>query len=141
MPGSGIRLQFTVRRVKSDLRELHGTMLHMPKRNGDPQGRTRHDQGNAGIERDLAAKHRETFWVRAAYRGKADLEEFHYAGVQNTRVPVVGNLPALIEAGVVSVDYALHKAGIRARYHGYLLKIHPSNLGALFPPPEVHELS
>jgi hypothetical protein len=92
------------------------------------------------LKGDLAAKHKETFWVQAACRGKADAEEFHYVEVQHTRAPMVGNVPALIEAGVVTVDYALHVKGTRARDHGYLFKIHPTNLGALFPPPDVHAL-
>jgi hypothetical protein len=50
-------------------------------------------------------------------------------------------LPALVEAGVITVDYALHQQGTRARDHGYLFKIDPANLGALFPPPDIHVLS
>ena len=92
------------------------------------------------LKQDLAAKHRETFWVAAKCRGRAEEEEFHYVEVLHTRRPLVGNLPALIEAGVVTVDYALHLKGDRARDHGYLFKIHPDNLGALFPAPEAHVL-
>lgn len=92
------------------------------------------------LKQDLASKHKETFWVHAACRGKGEEEEFHYVEVQHTSGPMVGNLPALVEAGVISVDYALHVKGNRARDHGYLFKIHPSNLGALFPPAVVHAL-
>lgn len=92
------------------------------------------------LKRDLAAKHKETFWVQARCRGKAEEEEFHYVAVQHTSGPMTGNLPALLEAGVVTVDYALHLKGGRARDHGYLFKIHPENLGALFPPPGAHVL-
>jgi len=92
------------------------------------------------LKRDLAAKHKETFWVNAACRGRGEAEEFHYVEVQHTSGPMVGNLPALVEAGVVTVDYALHVKGTRARDHGYLFKIHPANLGALFPPPALHAL-
>jgi len=92
------------------------------------------------LKADLVAKHTETFWVQAACRGNGDDEEFHYVEVLHTQAPMVGNLPALIEAGVVSVDYALHVKGSRARDHGYLFKIHPANLGALFPPPDIHPL-
>lgn len=79
--------------------------------------------------------------MQARCRGKANAEEFHYVAVQHTRGAMTGNLPALIEAGVVSVDYALHSTGTRARDHGYLFKIHPANLGALFPPPFAHVLA
>lgn len=91
------------------------------------------------LKSDLAAKHRQTFWVRAACRGTGDEEEFHYVEVQRTRRPLTANFVALIEAGIITVDYALHKqSATRARDHGYLFKIHPANLGALFPPPQVH---
>jgi len=93
------------------------------------------------LKRDLAAKHKETFWVEAACRGRGRDEEFHYVSVQHTRSPMAGNLPALIEAGIITVDYALHVAGHRVRDHGYLFKIHPDSFGALFPPPAYHVLS
>jgi hypothetical protein len=55
---------------------------------------------------------------------------------------MTANFVALVEAGVITVDYALHKKSeTRARDHGYLFKIHPDNLGALFPPPRVHALA
>ena len=78
--------------------------------------------------------------MRAACRGQGPAEEFHYVEVQHTRRPVTANLVALIEAGLVTVDYAMHDNGQRARDHGYLFKIHPANFGALFPPPEVYAL-
>ncbi len=93
------------------------------------------------LKNDLAAKHRQTFWVRALCRGTGQDEEFHYVEVQRTRRPITANFIALVEAGVITVDYALHKKSeTSARDHGYLFKIHPDNLGALFPPPEVHAL-
>jgi hypothetical protein len=94
------------------------------------------------LKNDLAAKHRQTFWVRALCRGTGENEEFHYVEVQHTRRPMTANFVALIEAGIITVDYALHKKSeTRARDHGYLFKIHPDNLGALFPPPQVHALA
>ncbi|MFN3624559.1 MAG: MvaI/BcnI family restriction endonuclease [Hyphomicrobium sp.] len=94
------------------------------------------------LKNDLAAKHRQTFWVRAMCRGAGQDEEFHYVEVQRTRRPMTANFVALVEAGIITVDYALHKKSeTRARDQGYLFKIHPDNLGALFPPPEVHALS
>ncbi|UNK80657.1 MvaI/BcnI family restriction endonuclease [Sphingopyxis granuli] len=94
------------------------------------------------LKNDLAAKHRQTFWVRAMSRGAGENKEFHYVEVQHTRRPVTANFVALVEAGIITVDYALHKKSeTRARDHGYLFKIHPDNLGALFPPPVVYALS
>jgi hypothetical protein len=92
------------------------------------------------LEADLAAKHSETFWVRAACRGTGADEEFHYLEVHHTQKPLTRNLSALIEAGTITVDYLLHQTETRVRDHGYLFKIHPTNLPALFPPPEVHRL-
>lgn len=94
------------------------------------------------LKSDLATKHRQTFWVRATCQGSGADEEFHYVEVQHTRQPMTGNLVALVEAGVITVDYALHKKSeTRARDHGYLFKIHPDDLGALFPPPQIHGLA
>ena len=53
----------------------------------------------------------------------------------------MGNLVSLLEAGVVTVDYLMHEQGRRVRDHGYLFKINPSNLDALFPPPLIYQLS
>lgn len=109
----------------------------------DQDGQREHDVTweLPALEADLAAKHRETFWVSARCRGTDAGEEFHYVEVQHTRQPLVRNLGTLLEAGVVTVDYLLHLKGERARDHGYLFKIHPSNIEALFPPPEVHPLA
>jgi hypothetical protein len=90
----------------------------------------------------LASKHAETFWVRAKCRGRGADEEFCYVEVEHTRAPKVRNLEALIEAGVISMDYTLSKISpTRARDHGYLFKIHPTNLGALFPPSQFYALA
>lgn len=89
----------------------------------------------------LAQKHRETFWVHARCQGKGANEEFEYHTVEHTKGPKVRNLEALIEAGVISLDYTLSQlSATRARDHGYLFKIHSSNLGALFPPSRRYAL-
>jgi hypothetical protein len=94
------------------------------------------------LKKDLSAKHRQTFWVKAKSRGRGPEEEFHFVEVQHTREPKTANFTALVEAGVITVDYALHKLSeSRVRDHGYLFKIHPENLGALFPHPQVHALT
>jgi hypothetical protein len=88
----------------------------------------------------LATKHKQTFWVRAQCQGAGKDEEFHYVEVQHTRAPLVRNIGALIESGIITVDYALHLQGARVRDHGYLFKMHPGSIDALFPPPEFHVL-
>ena len=87
----------------------------------------------------LAEKHPQTFWVSAKVRGKGANEEFHYVQVEHTRMPVVRNFDALIEGGVISVDYLMSQKGQnRVRDHGYLFKMHTEDFPALFPPPEIH---
>lgn len=93
------------------------------------------------LKKDLASKHRQTFWIRANCRGSGNSEEFHYVEARYTRRPMTSNFITLIEAGIITVDYALHKnSDNRARDHGYLFKIRPNDLGALFPPPEIYVL-
>jgi len=89
----------------------------------------------------LSEKHPQTFWVSANVRGTGATEEFHYIQVEHTKRPKVRNFDALIEGGIISVDYLMSQKGPnRVRDHGYLFKMNPSDFGALFPPSEVHLL-
>jgi len=89
----------------------------------------------------LAEKHPETFWVSALVKGGKANEEFHYIKVQHTRAPKIQNLDALLEGGLISVDYLMSQKGpTSVRDHGYLFKINPKDFDALFPPSSVHEL-
>lgn len=92
----------------------------------------------AGLRQALAAKHKETFWVKAAVRRSAGGEAFHYREVHHTQGPLVLNLGEMLDAGRVELDYTLSMLGRRARDHGYLFKIFPRDMVALFPPPTVH---
>lgn len=90
----------------------------------------------------LKEKHPQTFWVGARCRGKGTTEEFHYVQVEHTRQPKVRNFDALIEGGVISVDYLMSQKGQqRVRDHGYLFKMHAADFPALFPPSETHVLA
>lgn len=89
----------------------------------------------------LVEKHPSTFWVKADTRGKGDKEEFHFSEVHYTRLPRAWNLEPLIEAGTITLDYTLSDKNGRARDHGYLFKIHPKDLGSLFPPARVYKLA
>ena len=89
----------------------------------------------------LEEKHPQTFWVGARCRGKGAEEEFHYIQVEHTRHPKVRNFDALIEGGVISVDYLMSQKGQRVRDHGYLFKMHAADFPALFPPSETHILA
>lgn len=89
----------------------------------------------------LAAKHRETFWVKAATRKAGATEAFHYREVHHTQAPLVLNLGEMLDAGRVELDYTLSMLGKRARDHGYLFKIFPRDMVALFPPPTIHRFA
>jgi hypothetical protein len=88
----------------------------------------------------LIAKHPATFWVKAETRGTQEEEEFFYTEVVYTRLPRAWNLEFLIETGTITLDFTLSDKGGRVRDHGYLFKIHPNNLEALFPPPRIYPL-
>ena len=89
----------------------------------------------------LMEKHPRTFWVKAETRGTGAGEEFKFVEAQYTRLPRSWNFDLLIESGVITLDYTLSDKGGRPRDHGYLFKIHPDNLEALFPPPRTYSLS
>jgi hypothetical protein len=96
------------------------------------------------LRRRLAEKHPQTFWVGARCRGARDAEEFHYVQVQHTRRPKVRNFDALLEGGLVSVDYLMSQktpGRLTVRDHGYLFKMNPKDFDALFPPSGVHILA
>ena len=85
----------------------------------------------------LREKHNRTAWVHARSRRIAHGhgEEFHYVLVACTRAPLANNFPTLVEIDAISFDFTLSMKGNRARDHGYLFKIHPSNMDLLFPRP------
>ena len=68
-------------------------------------------------------------------------EEFHYVQIEHTREPKVRNLNALIETGVISVDFLMSQKGPQSvRDHGYLFKIYQRDFPALFPPSQIYML-
>jgi hypothetical protein len=89
----------------------------------------------------LREKHPQTFWVGARCRGRGDAEEFHYIQVEHTKQPKVRNFDALLEGGIISVDYLMSEKGTRVRDHGYLFKMHAADFDALFPPSEKYVLA
>ena len=95
----------------------------------------------------LAQKHDETFWVKAQQRTNAvGKEQFHYVEVEHTHGPLVDNFGTLVEIGAITMDYTFHEeftqTGRRkARDHGYLFKILPTNLDLLFPPSKNYSLA
>jgi hypothetical protein len=94
------------------------------------------------LEAALAAKHKETFWIKASQRKSGSNEQFHYTKVVHTRRPLVNNFGLLIDTGKIEMDYTLSaKPSGAARDHGYLFKMWPQNFHLLFPPPINYALS
>ncbi len=89
----------------------------------------------------LAEKHPQTFWVSAETQENNGSEMFHYVAVEHTKRPKIRNFDALIDAGVITVDYLMSDRGNnKVRDHGYLFKIHQADFGALFPPSNYYSL-
>lgn len=95
--------------------------------------------GLANLKKQLGLKHNRTLWVDALSRkdSASELEQFHYIAAKRTHSPLVANFETLVEIDAITFDFTLSlvpgKRGPRARDHGYLFKIHPSNLDLLFP--------
>ena len=96
------------------------------------------------LRKRLSEKHRETFWVSALNRGKGVEESFHYIEVQHTKSPAISNFDLLLEAGLISLDYTMSardESKKTVRDHGYLFRIHPQDIPALFPQPATYNLN
>jgi hypothetical protein len=91
----------------------------------------------------LAAKHNETFWVSAQKRvGESGVEQFHYVKVRHTRAPLVNNFSALVNSGVITMDFTLSTRPTGAtRDHGYLFRIDRRNHHLMFPNPIEYDLT
>ena len=94
------------------------------------------------LRTSLRIKHPETFWVKANTKVIDGKEHFHYTDITYTQAPQIQHLEMLIEDGVITLDYAMHKraSGNGVRDHGYLFKILPANFNALFPKPTHFDL-
>ena len=95
------------------------------------------------LVKQLRAKHKSTFWVKAMSRKDENgKEHFHYVEVEMTESPFAANFSTLIEIGAITMDYTLSMKDTRkARDHGYLFKILPQNLDLLFPKSRVLSLT
>ena len=94
------------------------------------------------LEDDLAAKHQETFWIKAQRRETRGVEAFHYTAVTHTRSPLVNNFGLLVDIGKIELDYTMNiqPNGVE-RNHGYKFKIWQRDFDLLFPPPINYVLS
>jgi hypothetical protein len=94
----------------------------------------------------LGAKHKETFWVKAAVKKDAHGQElFAYTDVVHTKGPLLSNMVEMLRLGRIELDYLIHEEINRkgrpvARDHGYLFKMWQKNLVGLFPPSKSYKL-
>lgn len=98
------------------------------------------------LEDSLREKHKKTFWVKAKTAKINGSEHFHYVRVIATSTPLVSNFSQLVNLGSIQMDFTISEkvksdGGVKVRDHGYLWKIAPEDIGLLFPPPKVIDLS
>ena len=90
----------------------------------------------------LAEKHHETFWIQASSRIVDGKEYFQYDFVRHTRKPNTVNLASLFDAGIITLDYAMHiKPSGGVRDHGYLFRTTSDKFSHIFPLERVYDLS
>lgn len=90
----------------------------------------------------LAEKHHETFWIQASSRVIDGKEYFQYDFVRHTRKPNTVNLASLFDAGIITLDYAMHiKPSGGVRDHGYLFRTTSDKFSHIFPLERVYDLS
>ena len=90
----------------------------------------------------LAEKHHETFWIQASSRVIDGKEYFQYDFVRHTRKPNTVNLASLFDAGIITLDYAMHiKPSGGVRDHGYLFRTTSDKFPHIFPLERVYDLA
>ena len=90
----------------------------------------------------LEKKHAETFWVQAATEVCDGKEFFRYDIVRHTRKPNTANIGGMFDAGIITVDYAMHfKPSGGVRDHGYLFRTTKGKFEHIFPLEKIYDLS
>jgi len=90
----------------------------------------------------LAQKHAETFWVTARPEMVGSQEWYHLDRVLHTRKPVLSQLDALLDQGVITMDHLIKRTPTGgAKEKGPLFKIAGPDLPLLFPPPLEYDLA
>ncbi len=94
------------------------------------------------LKRRLENKHTETFWIQASTEIRDGVEFFRYDSVRHTRKPNTDNLASMFDAGIITVDYAMHfKSNGSVRDHGYLFRTDRGNFSHIFPLEKNYSLS
>jgi len=90
----------------------------------------------------LLEKHNETFWIAAESSRKDGVEYLHYTKVEHTRKPIVSQFDLLLEQGIITLDHLIKRTLTgKTVEKGPLFKIRPNNVGLLFPPSRVYDLT
>lgn len=90
----------------------------------------------------LETKHAETFWIQASTETRNGEEFFRYDLVRHTRKPNTVNLAGMFDAGIITVDFAMHlKEHGYVRDHGYLFRTTNNNFSHIFPIEKIYNLS
>lgn len=90
----------------------------------------------------LLTKHNETFWIGAESKKISGIEHFHYKKVVHTKLPIATNFHTLCSEGVITLDHLIKRTiSGKVVEKGPLFKIHPNDLGLLFPPPQEFDLT
>lgn len=94
------------------------------------------------LEKRLAEKHRETFWIKARAEERADGEWFHLQSVTHTRNPNLPQLERMLGDGTVTLDHLIKRLPTgRAHEKGPLFKIERQRISELFlGAPQVYSL-
>ena len=85
------------------------------------------------LERSLAEKHKETFWITARSTILNGLEQFQLLSVVHTRNPNIPQFSRLLETGDISMDHLIKRTSTGgASERGPLFKIDKSRITELF---------
>ncbi|MBK7945209.1 MAG: hypothetical protein IPJ85_07865 [Flavobacteriales bacterium] len=112
------------------------------KRSGDRAIRDFASWTLSKLHERLLEKHNETFWIAAESSREDGVEYLHYTKVEHTRKPIVSQFDLLLEQGIITLDHLIKRTLTgKTVEKGPLFKIKPNNVGLLFPPSRVYDLT
>lgn len=94
------------------------------------------------LRKTLAAKHAETFWVRADVQHVGGREHFDLVDAIHTRGPLLSQFDTLVEQGEITMDHMMKRMDSgKAHERGPSFKIRSASLELLFPPAQTYALT
>jgi hypothetical protein len=94
------------------------------------------------LRQRLREKHSATFWVAGQSSIVDGKEHFTFSSVEYTRDPLTENFGALLNSDVVTLDHLIRRyEDGSVTEKGPLFRIHPRDLGLLFPSPQSFSLT